>query len=291
MTVSETKQRRRRFAQGSAKYGMTAAKASVLRYIALCGMLTTGQVERIAAISRKSAYNHLRDLFDLGLTERVAVPYADLHPPTRPDPAVSWAPGENIHIATKAGLEWLLEAEYVEPEEVRPVTVVKGRLMAHEVLIRDVRVWLEQCMRVNGGEVTHWVDGEAAHFSCIWPDAWFLYRLPQGSRTLVGMVEADRKTERGDRWPKKAAGYAQLIGSDELAEATSGRRNARVLAVTLDWQRRERIARDVAPSPVASSFYSVAITDMEQQGGLDRRIWRNVEVPDRLTTLVPPDQI
>lgn len=286
MTASSESERRRRFEPGDAKYGMTPPKATVLWYVAQCGFLTTSQVARIAGITRKSAYNHLRDLFDHGLSDRLAVPYADLAPPDKPDPGVSWAPGENVHYVTKAGVKWLADAGHL-PEEaiIRPPSIpARGLFLAHEVLVRDVRVWLEMCSRAHGGAVTYWVDGEDAHFSVVRPDAWFLYKLPSG-RTLVGLVEADRKTERGGRWAAKAAGYTSLLGSDELAAKTGGRRYARVVAVTLDSARRDRIIADVEASPAGESTFCAAITDLTE-GGLNKAVWRHRGSAE-LVSLVP----
>jgi hypothetical protein len=270
--------RRRRFAPGAAKYAMTPGKAELLAFVAECGLLTTGQVARIAGISKKAAYNRLRDLYDLGLLGRIAVPYASLAPPGADGPGLAWGPGENVHVPTRDGIKWLVEAGYLSEEEAdgckTPDFGPRNALfLAHEVLVREVRVWLELCARTHGGQVVLWVDGEAAHFSTVRPDAWFLFALPSG-KTLVGLVEADRGTERGDRWLAKADGYAQLLGSDELADATGGRRNARLVAVALDEARRDRITRDLGASPIAASSYVATVEDL-REGGLSSPVWRS----------------
>ena len=59
---------------------------------------------------------------------------------------------------------------------------------------------------------------------------------------LVGLVEVDRGTERGDRrWQEKLEAYAALFAGGSLQAAT-GYRNARILVVTSDARRRDQLA-------------------------------------------------
>jgi hypothetical protein len=256
---------------------MTAKKARLLEYIGECGMLTTEQVVRIAGVSPKSAYNHLRDLHDLGLVGRVAVPYASLAPAGEDGSSLAWGPGQNVHVPTKAGLAWLRESGRLSPEAAArrvPDFGPKNALfLAHELLVRDVRVWLELCARAHGGSVELWKDGTAAHVGPALADALFVYRLPGGGKVLPCLVEADRGTERGGRWGRKAEDYAAIRGSQALFEATGGRMAFRLAVVAPEPARRARVAADLAATEVSEIAW-VAVRGDLLEGGLDRPVWQ-----------------
>ena len=291
-TVSEPEgeARRKRYARGAPQHGMTATKQRLLAYVAECGMLTTSQVARIAGIGTEAAYKHLRHLFDLGMLERIAVPYASLAPPGEDGPELAFGPGQNVHVPTKAALQYLHRAGLISDETAARKPPDYGPrnalFLAHEVLVRDVRVWLEVCARTHGGYVERWVDGTAAHLPPARPDAWFMFRLADGERTLVGLVEADRDTERRDRWDKKGREYAQMLAGETLAQATDGRRKGRLLAVAPDGKRRDWIANALAGSPIADVSFCASRDDL-LGGGLNAPVWRVPAAPN-LTPLLPP---
>ena len=271
--------RRRRYERsGNPKHGMTPKKARLLLYVAECGMLTTKQVARIAGMSVDATYKHLSDLFEMEMLDRIAVPYANVAPPGKDGPNLAFGPGENINAATKQGLQYLHRAELISDELAArklPDYGPKNALfLAHELLVRDVRVWLELCIRAHGGDVEKWVDGPEAYLPPARPDAWFLYRLPNSERTLVGLVEADRGTERGNQWERKAHEYDRMLKSDALANATGGRRRGRLVVVVQTEARRERIAALLADSPVAGFSYVATAEDL-LVGGMEREVWNN----------------
>ena len=75
---------------------------------------------------------------------------------------------------------------------------------------------------------------------CVRPDAWFALRLPQA--VLVGLVEVDRSTERGERrWQEKLAAYGALFSGGRLRSAT-GYVNARVLVTCPTEGQRKQLA-------------------------------------------------
>ena len=270
--------RRRRFERQVPKYALTPGKVRLLSLIAQCGMLTTGQCSRIAGISRKAAYNQLRDLFDSGLTERVSVPYVVLAPRDALTKTSVSIPSEVIHLPTKKAMELLLDWGFVDESVAsRPLPKYEAGNylhLAHEVLVRDVRVWLQTCARMDGGDTEWWAHGTDAHVPPTRPDALFVYRLPCGpAKRVVGLVEADRGTERRDRWDKKAAEYAQLFASGELTTVTRGRKKGRIVIMTLDAARRDWIANVLDVSPVADSYYVACRGDLED-GGMGRAVWR-----------------
>jgi len=99
----------------------------------------------------------------------------------------------------------------------------------------------------RAGGSWRWRDGEAAAIGldreraplAVRPDAWFVLRL--GRAVLVGLVEVDRGTERGDRrWGEKLDAYAALFAGGRLP-AVTGYVNARVLVLTPDARRRDAL--------------------------------------------------
>lgn len=176
-------------------------------------------------------------------------------------------------------------------------------------MVREARVWLQKlaaCSQDEGG-VRRWVDGTDAAIDLYGPDdppvsgttrqarpdAWFVYcvRRDRGGRdvVLVGLVEADRGTERGaSRWGEKLAAYGTLFAGDRLSEVT-GFQKARVLVLTPDAARRDRlgdfIAREAGSSHLADLFWLAATPDLEG-AGLDTSIWRHCLYGD-LLPLVP----
>lgn len=267
---------------------MTPLKAHLLSYIAECGMLTISQIALMAAMTEEAASKHLRDLFDLRFVDKIAVPYASLAPPGEDGPNIAFGPGQDIYVPTRTAIQYLERAQMISEEAANRKLPDYGPrnalFLAHELLVRDVRVWLELSKRQHEGSIERWMDGTAAHIPPTRPDAWFLFRMPtQG--TLVGLVEADRGTERGSQWEKKVQEYDALIGSDRLAQATGGRRRARILVVTQTEQRRERLAEELANSRVASCAFVGCINDLKI-GGLYQSIWRHQQTTD-LQPLVP----
>ena len=97
------------------------------------------------------------------------------------------------------------------------------------------------------------------------PDAWFVYRL--GERVLVGLLEYDRGTERGDgRWRDKLIAYDALFAGPRLRE-TTGYVNARVLVVCPAERRRDRLADLIgshAPEGLAARFWLAAQTVLDR---------------------------
>ncbi|WP_395145444.1 replication-relaxation family protein [Armatimonas sp.] len=272
----EGSDRRRRYEPGVPKRSMTPLKLRILSYIAECGILSTGQVARIAQMKEEAVTKHLRHLFDLRMVDTIAVPYANLAPPEENGPNLAFGPGQNIYIPTRAAIQFLERARRISDEAAARKLPDYGPrnalFLSHELLVRDVRIWLELCNHIQGGFVERWLDGPAAHLPPVRPDAWFVYRI-KSVGSLVGFVEADRGTERGDQWEKKAGEYAELLESDVVAEATGGRKKARVLVITLTARRRDRLAQELARSPIKESAYVATVEDLKQ-GGLEHPVWR-----------------
>jgi hypothetical protein len=142
-------------------------------------------------------------------------------------------------------------------------------------------VWLELIARDGGHELERWEDGEAAAISldrerapfAVRPDAWFALRLERA--VLVGLVEVDRGTERGDRrWREKLDAYGALFSGGCLP-AVTGYVNARVLVITPDARRCAQISDTVAElgGNLASSFWFTERSVLDEASLLTPR-WR-----------------
>lgn len=185
----------------------------------------------------------MRELFDTGLVDVLPVSRAALAPLSAPnDASLLYGSAPNVYAPTVQGLKLLRETGVIGEELLKQPAPTYGPrnslFLAHELAVRDVRVWLEASAQAGGHEVECWRDGEAAAIDLgrsqapfsVRPDAWFVYRM--GGMVLVGLVEVDRGTERGDRrWHEKLDAYTALFSEGQLLGAT-GYQNARVLVLT-----------------------------------------------------------
>lgn len=276
-TVTDTRRRRyRRAAPDAPLLALTPPKAAMLRFLAECRLLSLPQLARLVCpavkvdSSQKAARRHLRALFDAGLVDVLPVARAALAGPAAAnDETLLHGSAPNVYVPTGLGLDALHRAGWIDGERRKMALSRYGPknslFLAHELQVRDVRVWLEECARASAGEqaVLKWTDGMEATLpfegGCARPDAWFVYQLRGGEppKVLVGLVEVDRGTERGDRhWSQKVAAYAGLFESGQLAGLT-GYHRARVLIFAPDTVRRDAVRlrleecaqdRDVRPS-------------------------------------------
>jgi hypothetical protein len=246
---------------------LTPQKLALLAAVSELGIASLPQLAALAGPSVQSARRHLRVLFDEGLVHLVPVGRAALADPTRTsDPSLLYGSAPNIYTLTRGGWQRLqdlgVEAAGSVPPRYGPQN---GLFLAHELAIRDVRVWLALAARQNESErLERWVDGAPAAIELgrtrsprqVRPDAWFLYRV--GTKALVGLVELDRGTERGSRrWEEKVAAYGALFAGDRLQELT-GYANARVLVVTPTARRRDWLTEFIgghAPPELAGRFW------------------------------------
>ena len=155
--------------------------------------------------------------------------------------------------------------------------------LAHELALRDVRIWLElSARRVAGHELLAWHEGSEAYLPleggakprCVRPDAWFVYGV--GERRLVGLVEIDRGTERGLRqWGRKIEDYRTLFETGALKNGT-GYANARLLVFTSTERRRNSLTRlleENAPASLTTRSW-LTVQSTTERVGLNERAWR-----------------
>ena len=269
--------RRLRYARSAAAVcvSLTPARIEILRYLAELRFLSLPQIARLCYpsprqdLSEKVARRHMRALFDGGLVDVLAVSRAALAPPGAPnDASLLYGSAPNVYAPTVRGLEALHRAGLADRPDAgrkKPAYGPRNSLfLAHELAVRDVRVWLELMVRENGYRLEQWQDGEGAAIGldrkqapfAVRPDAWFVLRLERP--VLVGLVEVDRGTERGDRrWREKLEAYGALFAGGRLP-AVTGYVNARVLVIAPDARRRDHLqalVEEHAPALLASRIW------------------------------------
>ncbi len=299
-TVKEMVRRRRyqRAPVAPTLVTLTPAKVQMLRFLAECRFLSLPQLARLVCpaertgLSEKSARRHMRGLFDAGLVDVLPVSRLALAAPDAPnDQTLLYGSAPNVYVPTARGMALLAEAGIMDKGVLRRPPPSYGPrnslFLAHELAVRDVRVWLEGAARASGGEqrVLEWKDGEDAAIDLdggrrVRPDAWFVYLVKEPVQqegkpvVLVGLVEVDRGTERGDRrWGEKLDAYGELFASGRLQQVT-GYVNARVLVFTPEARRRDQLAGFIRESgrDVAARFWLAEQAVMETLD-LMRPVW------------------
>lgn len=298
----EQPHRRRRYERASSQsifVSLTPTKVSILRFLSELRFLSLPQIARLCCpssrpdLSEKNARRQMRSLFDAGLVDVLPVSRAALAPlDAANDASLLYGSAPNIYALTAFGQETVRKAGIAGSQNLdrkKPAYGPKNSLfLAHELAVRDVRVWLETLSEPSGLELECWRDGETAGISLpnghmpssngsvpysVRPDAWFALRIKQA--VLVGLVEVDRGTERGDRrWREKLESYAALYAMGDLTSVT-GYRNARVLVFCSSERRRDQVSAiiDAVERPLASRFWITDLTTLRQPSLLATR-WR-----------------
>jgi hypothetical protein len=294
--------RRRLFERTETDRRLTAQDIRILRWIGECGLLTVPQVAGLTGSSDQAVRKHLRKVFDMGLADRIGIDRSVLTPidhPNTPDLLGGRAP--TIYRLTRDGGDVIGMKLPAQLPSYGPRNSPK---LAHEIEIRDVRVWLERQGREYGHEgCTMWRTDRAGWLGTAHPDALFTYRFPKA--TLVGLVETDRGTERGTEWwDRKLDYYAAMYRTDAILEAT-GQKSGRMLVVAPNARRRDAIAAMLAArlhttrivdsqlNELRNRFWITEKSTLEkvdQTGKLDiaAEVWR-VPEHDGLMPLVTPD--
>lgn len=281
ITEKDNPIRRRRYTRSPAEalcVSLTPVRLAILRFLAELRFLSLPQIARLCcpslrqSLAEKSTRRQMRLLFDAGLVDVLPISRAALAPASLPnDASLLYGSAPNIYAPTALGLETLSRADLTDKPYAAQKKLAYGPknslFLAHELAVRDVRVWLELAARECRYELECWKDGEAAAINLnrdqppfsVRPDAWFVLRL--GQAVLVGLVEVDRGTERGNRcWSEKLNAYRALFASGRLPDIT-GYVNARVLVITPNEQRRDQL--------------SILVEELSEefQGMLGQRFW------------------
>lgn len=297
--------RRSRYARdpAAAPRALTPAQARALRTVADFRFASLPQLVRLHGGSPKSVQRAMRALFDAGLVDVIPVPRALLaEPGDANDASQLYGSAPNVYAPTRAGLKLLHENCWTDAAPSKTAYGPKNALfLRHELEVRDVRVWLTLAAAARpGAGILAWHDGAAATIGLgtdrapkqVRPDARFVLRLGRaGGReaVLVGLAEADRGTERGEkRWGEKLEAYGSLFAGDRLRDAT-GYVNARVLVVCPDVRRRDALAALIArrADPALAARFWLGARDALERPDLTRSDWRRADGA-LLRPLAPP---
>lgn len=260
----ERPERRRRFVRAESSSGaLTPHKVEALRVVALAKFLSTPQVARILGLSERAAREHLRNLFDLGYLDVVAVPGIALGK----SPLVM---GPKLHLPTRSGLQVLERLGISPPGAEKPSAYRPEQyvLLRHELLVRDVLVWLSQSARLWGHHLERWDCSAGLQVGDARPDALFTYEF--GGRVVEALVEVDRGTERGvsggasDRWAGKIAAYSALFAD--------GRRG-RIVVTVEDAARAAWVIKRVAGTPLLGRAVWVAVRPDLDESDVFSAVW------------------
>lgn len=291
--------RKRLFGRGEPEHPVGALDMQALLAVARLGMATVPQVSGLLGWrTDKPARNHLRNLFDHGLLDRAGVTRSQLSAQGGNDLLFGSAP--MVYSLSREGVRAVRDAQLLAEIEIAdvPEVTTKSLFVAHDLLVRDVRVWLARIHRfypVHRG-LLDWQMGQRCVIELgrseyprqCRPDARLTYGLREA--TMAAFVEADRGTETSPaRWQEKVAQYVPVLSSDLQRQAT-GQKRTRVLCVALDIARRDWIASVLdqsLPADIRDRFWLCdrAVLDTAD---LSTALWRMPGVAS-LVPLVAPE--
>lgn len=280
---------------------LTPERLALLQWVAELRLSTIRHLAALTGLSEKGAQRRLRILFDSGLAEIVALPRAALvGPGSGNDAGLLSGSAPNVYVITRAGIKVLRQAGWAgEAPSATHYGPRNSLFLAHELLVRDVRVWITLAARAcPSSRLTMWRDGKGAEIDLrrtqapkvVRPDAWLVCQI--GDRTLVALVEVDRGTERGPRrWQEKLEACQALLEGGRLPEVT-GYGNLRILTFAPDTARSERLARFIAEHAkpwLADRFWLTEWATLAQPD-LTAPLWRRPGA-STCVPLVPPELV
>ena len=283
--------KRKRFERSEPDHPLTPRKLRLLLWVAELGIATTSQLTEISGMSKPATYNHLLDLYHMGLLDRTAVSRDALLPANvQHSPTAAFGVSENIHTVSKEGVKALVQAKYLEKDDLPEFPdygPTKSYFLAHEVEVRDVRVWLEKAKRFHGHEgVSDWLTGNKAFFLRTRPDAVVSYQA--GDTYRLYFIELDRGTEKGQlRWQDKTQQYAELFRSGAV-EQNTGITDYRLLVITPDAKRcnvLEAIIRTHLPDTTLYDKFWITHRPTFDNADLAQACWIVPGCPDLMALL------
>jgi DNA-binding Lrp family transcriptional regulator len=284
------------------RISLTLGKVLALQYIAERPILSIAQIARLIAVPEKTVRRYMRDLFDAGLVEVIAVSRLALAGmETVNDLTLIHGSAPNLYIITKTGKKLLLETERISPEvfgqSIPNYSPRNSFYLAHELAVKNVYVWLEETRRLLGSEIHQWRESGEAHIplpnndeaESVKPDAWFTLGITDTS-SLTAFVEVDRGTERGlTRWEEKVRSYYTLFALPSYIKTITGQSRARILVTVPDENRRDRLAEQIqqlgGDSGIHQYFWLIVASDLTAYA-LIKPLWRQAGQPN-LVPLIP----
>ena len=276
---------------------LTPIKLTLLRFLVECRILSLHQLAILARLSYKGVQRQMRALFNAELVDVVPIARIALASEEIPNTAqLLHGTAPNLYVPTASAIKLLVESGTVAPHYLKRTLPKYGPrqtpFLRHELIVRDVRVWLERLHQAGQGSTQRWEDGPYAHLDLqplgvIRPDAWFVFELSARPSFLVALVEVDRGTERGrERWSEKVGAYEAIFCSGRLAELT-GYRRARVLVVCNSEARRDTLATLIAELAGEIELPSEG-ADSGTGGNLASRFWLTTTATLESATLSDP---
>ena len=143
---------------------LTPLKLKLLGFLVECRILSLPQLASLGQLSQKATRRQMRALFDAGLVEVVAVSRAALAPEDAPNnEKLLFGTAPNFYTPTAAAVKALVDSGTLVRHYLKrsaPFYGPKnGLFLRHELLVRDVRVWLEQLAFAGLGRTMRWEDG------------------------------------------------------------------------------------------------------------------------------------
>jgi hypothetical protein len=125
------------------RISLTPGKIQALQYIAERRILSIAQIARLIAVPEKTVRRYMRDLFDAGLVEVIAVSRLALAGiETVNDLTLIHGSAPNLYIVTKAGKKLLFEAERISLEifqqSIPNYSPRNSFYLAHELAVKNV---------------------------------------------------------------------------------------------------------------------------------------------------------
>jgi len=290
--------RRRRFERGEPEHPMGPLDTLAVLEVAKLGMVTVPQLAGLLNWTLRAASNHLRNAYDHGYLERYGI--------TRPQLAASggsellFGSAPIVYALSKDGLKSITESQLLASTEIADIPAVspKSLFIAHDLLVRDIRVWFATLQRNYPAHrgLSEWVHGQRTIIELgrteyprhCRPDARLTYGLRE--KTLAAFIEADRGTETSPaRWEEKVAQYVPVLSTGLVAQVT-GQELARVLVFCLDAARRDWIAGTLKrslPKSLRDRFW-LCEKSVLTHTDLKLPMWR-VPGVDELIQLIPHD--
>jgi DNA-binding transcriptional ArsR family regulator len=296
---SGRRKRYERYPEHGKRVSLTAGKVQALQYIAEMRVLSISQIARLIDYPEKTVRRYMRDLFDAGLVEVIAVSRLALAGiETANDLTLIYGSAPNLYIVTKTGKKLLFEAERISEtvlgQSIPTYTPKNSFYLAHELAVKNIYVWLEETRRLLGSKIHQWRESGEAHISLpnsqemqsvnrVKPDAWFTLGITDTS-SLTAFVEVDRGTERGlTRWEEKVRSYHALFATQDYIKTITGQSRARILVTVPDENRRDRLAEQIQQlgdkSGIQEYFWLIVASELTAEA-LVKPVWRQTGQPD-----------
>lgn len=243
--------RRKRLERPAPQFSFGRLDRDAVVAVARLGCCTATQLMGFLGWTYTQANRHLLNAWAHGYLDKRTVTRSQLAEKADPQNVYGSAPDIFVleALGRKEAAALLADHEVSDTPEIHD----KSFGVAHHLMLRDVRVWLEKVARSYPSHpgLLDWRFERQAKVLNLIPDAWFRYGLPD--REFGMFLEADRGTESLGKWEAKVAAYAPLLaqeGEGSPVWQATGMAKARVMVVAPEPARRDylwKVTERVAP--------------------------------------------